>query len=473
VNVWIKRAIGAAALGGGLLAATAGAAGAQEVSADASARLGRPTSADVRVCADGRLLSRLLGSCGQAGSGTTGSVRAGRADGVRVTAQVPGLASADVSLGSRRSRPRTTVSAGASATPRSRAATAGADASADTGPRADADAAAHARRLADLDATASLAGVGLLGSSPFTLAGDPAGEPLLAVGDLTLADLAGEAPAGIGVLDAGPIASGNQATVDVGDASPSAPVTVCGNSAGVLGDASASCTPAQAAPAGPSASGPSASASTGPSSPSDDSPLANLASGNQVDAGIGGVSPEAPVTVCGNGVGALGDASAACGTAHPSGGGGSTSTPSGGSDDAAAVSAAGTSASVPVAVCGNWVGLLGDASVACAADTSSSGTTAPPPGTTDPGGSTDTDGITGTPGSTGTSGIPGTAGLTPGTDGGAGDPVTTFSPLRPSVAESSLAFTGALSDLLALAAAGLLAAGVLIVRAARPATAAT
>jgi hypothetical protein len=170
--LWIKRAIGAAALGGGLLAATADAASAQEVSADVSARLGRPTSADVGVCADGRILSRLVGTCSQAGSGTTGSVQADRASGVRVGARVPRLASADVSLGARRSRPRTTVSADASATPRSRAATGDADATASLSrPRAG--------RLLDLDATSSLAGVGLLGFSPFTLVGDPAGEPLL------------------------------------------------------------------------------------------------------------------------------------------------------------------------------------------------------------------------------------------------------------------------------------------------------
>ena len=475
MNLWIKRALGAAALGGGLLAATAGAAGAQEVSADVSARLGRPTSAAVRVCADGRVLSRLVGSC-QAGSGTTGNVQADRASGVRVRARVPRLASADVSIGARRSRPRATVSADASTATRSSTADAGA--SADTSPRADADAAAsllrpRAGRLLDLDASASLAGVGLLGSSPFTLVGDPAGDPLLAMGDLTLADVADQAPAGIGVLDTGPIASGNQATVDVGDVSPSVPVTVCGNSAGVLGDAAASCSPAQPAAAGGGSSsgssnddGSSVSATTG-------SLLDGAASGNQVDAGIASISPSVPVTVCGNGVGALGDASAACGTAQPSGGGGSTSTPPSGSDDDSTAGTGAISPTVPVTVCGNGVGLLGDASVACAADTSTGGTTAPPPGTTDPGGSTDTDGTQGTPGSTGTSGIPGTTGLTPGTDGGAGDPGTSFSPLRPSVADSGLPFTGAASDLLALAAAGLLAAGVLIVRAARPAAAAT
>jgi hypothetical protein len=485
VNLWIKRALGAAVLGGGLLAATAGAAGAQEVSADVSARLARPTSADVRVCADGRLLSRLVGSCNS--SGTTGNAQAGRDSGVRVRARVPRLASADVSIGTRRSRPRATVSADASAAPRSRAATADADASADTSPRADADAAAslfrpRAGELVDLDATASLAGVGLLGSSPFTLVGDPAGEPLLAIGDLTLADVADEAPAGIGVLDTGPIASGNQAAVDVGDVSPSVPVMVCGNGVGVLGDASASCGASQpAAGSGSGSSGTSSGTSDGGSvSATTGSLLDGTASGNQVDAGIGSISPSVPVTVCGNGVGALGDASAACGTAQPSGSGGSTSTggsSTGGSDDTTTTtSAGGISPPVPVTVCGNGVGLFGDASAACTADTSTGGTTAPPPGTTDPGGSTDTDGIQGTPGSTDTSGIPGTTGttgLTPGTDGAAGDPVTTFSPLRPSVADSSLPFTGAASDLLALVAAGLLAAGVLIVRAVRPAAAAT
>jgi hypothetical protein len=88
---------------------------------------------------------------------------------------------------------------------------------------------------------ASLAGVGLLGSSPFTLVGDPAAGSLLPTGQLTLDGLTGEAPAGIAVLESGPIASGNQAAVDVGDVSASVPVLVCGNGVGALGDSSASC----------------------------------------------------------------------------------------------------------------------------------------------------------------------------------------------------------------------------------------
>ena len=203
MNLWMKRAIGAAALGGGLLALSAGAAGAQEVSADATARLGRPTSAPVRVCADGRVLSRLLG-CTDRPSGTVQAGRAGDGSGaIRARVRVPRAADADVSIGTRRDRPATTASGQASATRRARAA-----AAADTSPSADATA---------------------------TLSRPRAGR-LLEVGPL-----AGEAPAGIGVLESGPIASGNQVDVDAGDISPSVPVTVCGNSAGVLGDASASC----------------------------------------------------------------------------------------------------------------------------------------------------------------------------------------------------------------------------------------
>jgi hypothetical protein len=203
MNLWMKRAIGAAALCGGLLALGAGAASAQEISADATAHLGRPTSAQVRVCVDGRVLSRLLGCTDRAG-GTVQAARAGDGSGaIRARVRVPRAAGADVSIGTRRGRPATTASGQASAARRARAA-----AAADTSPSAD--------------ATASLS--------------RPHAGRLLEVGPL-----AGETPAGIGVLESGPIASGNQVDVDAGDISPSVPVTVCGNSAGVLGDASASC----------------------------------------------------------------------------------------------------------------------------------------------------------------------------------------------------------------------------------------
>ena len=502
MNLWMKRAIGAAALSGGLLALSAGAASAQDVSADVSASLGRSTSAEVRVCADGRVLSGLLGRC--SGSGTRGTVQAGRNDGstgVRVRARLPRTAQADVSVGTRRSRPGTTASG--QATPR--AGSARADASADTSPRADASASLtrRTRRLLDLDATASLAGVGLLGSSPFTLAGDPATDNLLPTGELTLDDLTGEAPVGIGVLDTGPIASGNQVGVNAGDISPSVPVTVCGNGVGVLGDASASCAPGQpAAPSGGSAGTGPTGTSAGTGDATSDPLLGSLASGNQADAGIGDISPSVPVTVCGNGVGVLGDASASCGTGQPATSTGGASAGASGSSQAE-VSVGDVAATVPVTASCNSVGLLGDASSNCGTSTSpgtdpgtdsgidtgidsgidtgigvdigintggeisTGGIIAPPPGTTSPGG----DDADGTPGSTGTSGIPGIPGLTPGS-GGADGSVTSFAPVRPSVAGSgALPFTGATSDLLAIAAFGLLVAGALVVRATRPAAA--
>jgi hypothetical protein len=181
----------------------------------------------------------LLGSC--SGSSTQASVQAGRSAGA-TGVRVPHTAAADVSIGTRRSRP---AASGPASTSRPRSTTVGADAPATTSPRTRADASAsltrRARPLLDLDATLSLAGVGLLGSSPFTLVGDPATDNLLPTGELSLGDLTGEAPAGIGVLDTGPIAPGNQVGADVGYISPSVPVTVCGNGVGVLGDASGSC----------------------------------------------------------------------------------------------------------------------------------------------------------------------------------------------------------------------------------------
>ncbi|HKP98822.1 MAG TPA: hypothetical protein VJ735_00700, partial [Actinomycetes bacterium] len=287
----------------------------------------------------------------------------------------------------------------------------------------------------------------------------------------------------------------------------SVPVTVCGNAVGVLGDTSASCAPSQpASPTGGSGGTGPTGASAGTGSATGDSMLDSLASGNQVDAGIGSISPSVPVTVCGNSVGVLGDASASCGTGQPAPSAGGSSAGASGSaqtggtlaGNQAEVNLDDVSATVPVTVSCNSVGLLGDASSSCGAstnpspdpgttgtdtgidtgigvdigvntgtDTSTGGIIAPPPGTTSAGG---TDGE-GPSSSTGTSGIPGTLGLTPGS-GDADGSATSFAPLRRSVAGSgALPFTGAASDLLALVAFGLLVGGALVVRATRPAAA--
>jgi hypothetical protein len=165
------------------------------------------------------------------------------------------------------------------------------------------------------------------------------------------------------------------------------------------------------------------------------------------------------------------------------------------------------SPSVPVTVCGNAVGVLGDASASCGTNPDATDTTTDidldigTSGTgTDPGTGTTTGIDTGIGVDIGVStgdrhqhrgdhrpaagdhlagrdrrrgprlvdrdlGHPGTLGLTPGS-GGADGSATSFAPLRPSVAGSSaLPFTGAASDLLAFVAFGLLVAGALVARA--------
>ena len=157
------------------------------------------------------------------------------------------------------------------------------------------------------------------------------------------------------------------------------------------------------------------------------------------------MSATVPVTVSCNSIGLLDDASSSCGpSTNPSPDPGTTGTDT-----------------------GIDTGIGVDIGVNTGTDTSTGGIIAPPPGTTSPGG---TDGE-GPSSSTGTSGIPGTLGLTPGS-GDADGSATSFAPLRRSVAGSgALPFTGAASDLLALVAFGLLVAGVLVVRATRPAAA--
>ena len=228
-----------AALGGGLLALGAGTASAQEVSADISARVGRSTSAEVRVCADGRVLSRLVGSCsGQASSRRTSvtvqAVRAGASSGSGgIRARVP-----PAGIGRRLGRDQ------AQPAQRHRVRPYLGHDQAGPGRR-------HRRGGQPVPAARPAAARPWPGDEPgrggparvepFTLVGDPAADNLLPTGELPLADLTGEARPGSASPKSGQIASGNQVGVDVGDVPPSVPVTVCGNGAGVLGDVSASC----------------------------------------------------------------------------------------------------------------------------------------------------------------------------------------------------------------------------------------
>ena len=108
MNSWTKRAIGVAALAGGLLVLGAGTASAEEASTSASVRIGAAPTAEVRLCGDGATLSGLLGRCGgQAGSGSDSTTV--RADGTNVRVRVSGLGSARGSLETQPSRPRATA----------------------------------------------------------------------------------------------------------------------------------------------------------------------------------------------------------------------------------------------------------------------------------------------------------------------------------------------------------------------------
>ena len=473
MNSWIKRVIGAAVLGGGLLVLGSGAASAEPASAEVSAGAG-DGRIGVRVCGGGTVLSGLLGRCGgQGGSDSDGSSAGAQADdrSAGVRGRVADLASAEVAAARRSSRPRAALSARLDLTPRNRVAEAAAAAAADSSPDAQADARAaladRLERLLDLRLRrleSRLAGIGLLESGSFDLADDlastvasltpasdtpPASDdtppprsgvlPTVgglaeAVGTLTpaLAVLPGlvdllpvpEAPAveppepseqvpgvaGIGVVESGELAPGNQAAADAGPVSASAPVNVCGNSVGAFGDASASCGGSQAGSGGQSPTG-SAGASTG-------SAGATASSGDGLPGGTA-------------------------------------------SGDRASVSVDGLSAFTPSAVCANGVGLLGGASASCDEDTGGATPSPSPSPTPSPSPSPAS-----SPAQTGTDPaglVPGLAGLA----GSAGSAVA-FAPLRAAVAGAqagTLPFTGGAGDLLGVAAMALLAAGALLLRA--------
>ncbi|HEU4397148.1 MAG TPA: hypothetical protein VFU54_04825, partial [Actinomycetota bacterium] len=128
MNSWTKRAIGVAALAGGLLALGAGTASAEEASTSASVRIGSAPTAEVRLCGGGAALSGLLGRCGGQAGSDSGSTTVQAGDN-RVRVQVPGVGSAGGRLAT---RPQATVSGRATVDP---APSATAEVAADTSPR--------------------------------------------------------------------------------------------------------------------------------------------------------------------------------------------------------------------------------------------------------------------------------------------------------------------------------------------------
>jgi hypothetical protein len=562
VKRWIARAVGAAVLGGGLLALGSGAASAAD-DASVSARLGDQAAAQVRVCG---VLDRCTTS--PANSTPTGSSRS------RVRVRVPGVASATVSAGA--SGDRTDASARASVAPRGPAATGAAgDASAAARPGSAAVAGQAGLTLGlgsllgsaggsvgiglvdadlldgtlDLDGTLTLDGDLLDGSSvdagigdvsasvPVTVCGNAVG----LLGDASTSCSPAQHPAGSGQAGGGTSAMvpvtvcGNSAGI-LGDASGAcqparpagsgqagngvtaeAPVTVCGNAVGVAGDSSAACQPSQppASSTGTSPDAPASGLSVDTTNGSSDPLLGDVPAGSSVAAGVGDASAEVPVTVCGNSAGVLGGASGACQPTQPA------TSPAGGSgtgvgvsgdrtDDVLLVDALGggsvdagvgaTRASAPVTVCGNAAGVLGDSSASCqqpagqpAGDPSGSGpagegvtaeapvtvcgnavglagaasatcpaisTETSPPGTPP---ATDTATDTGTDTAIGTA-SEGLAGLPLGGSGSVGLTATAagLTAARPAatVGSGTLPFTGAASGLLGLVGFGFLLAGL-------------
>jgi hypothetical protein len=148
--------------------------------------------------------------------------------------------------------------------------------------------------------------------------------------------------------------TGNQILADI-----DVPINVCGNAIGVLGDAEAACS---------ITGGSGGSGGTDELTTSDNSGLGN---GNQVD-----VPVEIPINICGNAIGVLGDAAAACQIGDDDGG-------SSGYDAPGARNENGTletgdngglltgnqilaDIDIPIIACGNAISVAGDSAAACA-----------------------------------------------------------------------------------------------------------
>jgi hypothetical protein len=464
VNSWTKRAIGVAALAGGLLALGVGTASAEEASTRASVRIGAAPTAEVRLCGGGAVPSGLLGRCGgQAGSGSDGTtVRVG---GNTVRVRMSGLGSAGGSLETRPSAPRATVS-GRAAIPRH--ARPAADVSADdipgTGVTAEvATPSARALDSAGPSAAAKVAimlaregmGDGLDATATVDLAG-----PAAATVDANLALGGAGAAADVNVTD--PVAANADAAITVGrgdgatDGDAAVELGLGGPADAPAASADANVTVGLRRLADPAAANADADLAVGLSGLSDPaaaSAAAALAVGlpGLAVPGLDGAVPALPAPVGDGSVDGLPDA---------------VQTPGLGVGDLVPS----TAGAICVGACGADTGSGGSGSGGggTPAPTQPSPTQpapTPPAGNGSGGQSTGTDGVIAPDGT----GATGTSGRLAGSAGATGATLARLRSALGGAAGGSLAFTGARGDLLAFMALGLLMAGALLLRAARPA----
>jgi hypothetical protein len=150
----------------------------------------------------------------------------------------------------------------------------------------------------------------------------------------------------------GGIGTGNQVFVPV-----HVPINICGNAVGVLGDAGAECT------IGGEGAGAGNTYEAAPVTESwDTSDNDGVGTGNQVLAVL-----DAPINVCGNAVGVLGDAMAGC-EINPGDGAGADEAgdwTTSGNDGVLTGNQVAAILHVPVNVCGNALAILGDAGATC------------------------------------------------------------------------------------------------------------
>jgi hypothetical protein len=467
VNSWTKRAIGVAALAGGLLALGAGTAGAQEASTGASVRTGSAPTVEVRLCGDGVALSGLLGRCGgQAGSGS-GSTTV-QADGNRARVRVSGAGPVRASLEARPSRPRASVSGRATITrPAGLAPSVAADVAADTSPRARITAGVASLTARPLGPAGLSAGPSAAAKVAIMLAreGMAGGGDATATVDLAAPPTTADAAVSVG-HDA--TATDADAAVDLGLLGPADPAAATADATVTvgrdgLGDPAAAAVDATLA-AGHDAAATDAEAAValgllGPADEAGAAADATLAVGlpGLGDPGSSGVDAAADL-------GLSGPAVPAPGGLPPT-----LPVPVGdisldgllGAVDSPELDVGGLVPSTSGTVC---VG-------ACGADTGTGGTPAPtqpsptPPASDGSGGQdTSTAGIS----APDQAGATGTDGMLAGAAGAAG---TALARLRSALGGSAgaLPFTGGAGDLLAIVALGLLMAGALLLRAARPA----